>query len=265
MRARYLLRFDDLCPSMRWDVWDPVEAVLVEHDVRPLLAVIPDNRDESLRLDPPRPDFWDRVRRWQARGWAIGLHGYQHRYVTTDRGMFGWNDRSEFAGLPLEEQREKVHRALAVFRREGVRPEAWVAPNHSFDAATVKVLGEAGLNVISDGLALHPYRDGSGMLWIPQQLWWFRPRRMGLWTVCLHLNAWGDGEIERFHRDVGRYAARMTDLPSIQARFGLRGKGPLDLALAAERRLRRRIRVARRGPHQGTAAPGIEPAGAEGR
>ena len=47
---------------------------------------------------PPADDFWARVRGWQARGWAIGLHGYQHRYVTHDGGLVPLNQRSEFAG-----------------------------------------------------------------------------------------------------------------------------------------------------------------------
>jgi predicted deacetylase len=265
VRARYLIRFDDLCPTMRWEVWDEVEATLVEHDVRPLLAVIPDNRDDTLRLEPPRADFWERVRGWQGRGWTIGLHGYQHRYVSTDRGLFGWDHRSEFAGLPVEEQREKIDRGLAAFRRHGVRPQAWVAPNHSFDTATLGVLGEAGMDVISDGLALHPYRDRNGMLWIPQQLWWFRPRSMGLWTVCLHPNTWGGREVERFRRDLDRYASRTTDLPSIEDRFGGRRRGPFDVALAGGRRLRKGIRGSLRGSGERASGTGMEPAGSAGR
>src|SRR5256885_866914 len=42
--ARYLVRFDDLCPTMNWDVWKSVEEVLFRTGIRPLLAVIPDNQ-----------------------------------------------------------------------------------------------------------------------------------------------------------------------------------------------------------------------------
>ena len=61
---RYLLRFDDICPTMNWAIWDKVEEGLRRHDVRPILAVVPDNHDSKLRIDPPRADFWDRVRQW---------------------------------------------------------------------------------------------------------------------------------------------------------------------------------------------------------
>lgn len=242
IRARYLLRFDDLCPTMRWSVWERVEGLLLEAGVRPILAVIPDNRDESLAIDPPHPAFWERVREWQARGWTIGLHGYQHRYVTEERGLFGWNDRSEFAGLPFEEQDEKIARGLAIFEREGVRAEVWVAPNHAFDATTVEVLRRRGVSVVSDGLGLRPYTDRGGTTWVPMQLWGFRDRPLGVWTVCLHHNTWGGRELEAFRADLAAFADRVTDLPSALARHGRRGRGPLDRAFAAQRRAKRRLR-----------------------
>ena len=83
--SRYLLRFDDACPTMNWGVWDAVETELLRHNTRPIVAVVPDNRDPKLMADAPRAEFWDRVRRWQSIGWAIGLHGYQHVYVSKSR------------------------------------------------------------------------------------------------------------------------------------------------------------------------------------
>ena len=72
--ARYLVRFDDLCPTMNWANWRVLEAMLLQAGISPILAVVPDNRDPKLVAGPPAPDFWDHVRAWQARGWAIGLH-----------------------------------------------------------------------------------------------------------------------------------------------------------------------------------------------
>src|SRR5207244_3398344 len=107
-----------------WDVWAGIEDLLGRTGIQPLLAVIPDNQDATLRISPERSDFWDRVRAWQARGWNIGVHGYQHRYVARDRGIYGRTDRSEFAGLPLAEQRDRIESSLAIFEKEGVTPEA---------------------------------------------------------------------------------------------------------------------------------------------
>src|SRR5262252_3697380 len=85
--TKYLLRFDDICPTMNWQVWSEIEAALLDQDLKPILAVVPDNQDPVLKVDPPVEDFWERVRTWQARGWTIALHGYQHRYVTHSPGI----------------------------------------------------------------------------------------------------------------------------------------------------------------------------------
>ena len=58
--AKYLLRFDDVCPGMNWTVWREVESVLHANGVRPLVAIVPDNRDAHLNVGPARADFWER-------------------------------------------------------------------------------------------------------------------------------------------------------------------------------------------------------------
>src|SRR5437762_14036332 len=97
MRAQYLIRFDDCCPTMNWPVWVEVERALLEFDVKPIMSVVPDNRDRELEVNEPNRDFWSEVRGWQQRGWTIGLHGYQHRYVTRDAGVVGIHKYSEFS------------------------------------------------------------------------------------------------------------------------------------------------------------------------
>jgi predicted deacetylase len=241
LRATYLLRFDDLCPTMNWDAWARVERILIEKGIRPILAVIPDNQDESLKIGRPVERFWDRVRAWQARGWTIGIHGYQHRFVTKRRGLFGWNDRSEFAGLPIAEQEKKIERAIEIFRREDVRPEVWIAPNHSFDVTTVAVLRDNGVQVISDGLSLFPYDEG-GMTWLPLQLWRFRPRPFGVWTVCCHHNHWKDEEISAFSLELSLYGDQIADVPTVVERYRNRKRSHLDRLFFTQRRTKRRVK-----------------------
>jgi predicted deacetylase len=224
---------------MRWSVWEPVEQLLDAEGIRPIVAVIPDNADPSMRIEPEKADFWERVRTWQAKGWAIGLHGHRHLYTSSDPGWFGWNARSEFAGHGRPEQEASLRAGLEIFDREQVRPDVWVAPNHAFDATTVTLLAELGLPIISDGLALHPYRDDLGLLWVPCQLWGFRQRAIGTWTVCLHPNVWGPADIARFARDVRSFRDSIVDLPEIARRFDQRKRSALDLGLLVERRLRR--------------------------
>jgi len=229
---QYLVRFDDICPTMRWSVWEHVERLLVHWNVRPILAVVPDNQDPLLKAEPPAPDFWARVRRWQDDGWSIGLHGYQHLYCNRNSGVIGINRRSEFAGLPGSAQREKVARALSVFAQAGVTPDLWVAPGHSFDETTVQCLREAGIGTLSDGFHRLPFRDAGGTLWIPQQLWKFRRAPYGVWTVCHHINAWGSREIGAFERALEAFSDRILSLPEISRAYSTRTRDLSDIAFA---------------------------------
>lgn len=210
--ARYLLRFDDLCPTMNWSKWDAIEPLLVAHGIRPILGVIPDNCDKKLMVAPAAPDFWDRVRGWQARGWSIGLHGYQHTYVNAEPGILRLNKQSEFAGLSYDEQYEKLRLGLAIFSREGVRADAWIAPAHSFDWVTVSALNALGLRIISDGFAFSPYRDSQGTTWIPQQFASMRPMPVGVWTFCYHPNGLSPSGLIEFRDDLERLRSGMISL-----------------------------------------------------
>lgn len=218
--VRYLLRFDDMCPTMDWGVWDQVEDLLVAAGVRPILAVIPDNQDPKLRVAPANPAFWDRVRAWQARGWAIGLHGYQHTYVNAEGGILRLNRQSEFAGLGFQAQTDKLAKGLGIFRDQGVTADAWVAPAHSFDWVTVAALAAQGIRTISDGMALSPYTDDRGSVWVPQQFAGMRPLPWGTWTFCYHLGSLTPGGMATFRRRLDQLAPRMITLPEAVAMAG---------------------------------------------
>jgi glycosyltransferase involved in cell wall biosynthesis len=233
--ARYLLRFDDICPTMDWSLWNPVEDLLAAQGVKPIVAVIPDNRDPSLMISPPAPDFWDRVRGWQARGWGIGLHGYQHLAVNSESGILGFPTKSEFAGLPYEEQRRKLRLGLDIFAREGVRPDVWIAPSHSFDLVTVAALRDLGVHAISDGMALSPYRDGHGTLWIPQQFALMRPMPRGVWTFCYHATYFAEGGMATFRKRLELLRPGMISLAEAMA-LGDRRRSMLDSAIGLTRK-----------------------------
>jgi predicted deacetylase len=217
--AQYLLRFDDICPTMKWDTWFRIEELLVKHDAKPILAVVPDNVDPVLMVDPPRDDFWDHVRRWRDLGWTIALHGYQHRYVTEDAGLMGINQYSEFSGLPLAIQREKIRAGVDIFAREGVRPDTWVAPAHSFDHHTLTALKENGITIVSDGFATRPYTTDDGMTWVPQQIWGYRPLGRGVWTICYHHNAWDDAKLQTLAATLRSIEGRQTTVNEAVERY----------------------------------------------
>ena len=114
MSARFLVRFDDMCPTVNWPLWQQLEQVIIDEGISPILAVVPDNIDPALHEGERHERFWDVVRGWQGRGWSIGLHGYQHRYVNRNPGVVGLNHYSEFAGVPIQEQRA-INQKLQAF------------------------------------------------------------------------------------------------------------------------------------------------------
>jgi peptidoglycan/xylan/chitin deacetylase (PgdA/CDA1 family) len=228
MPGQFLVRFDDLCPTMNWSVWDAIESTLVRLEVKPIVSVVPDNRDPFLAVAPPNENFWSRVREWQSRGWTIAAHGYQHRTLTSASGVIGINARSEFAGLSRQSQEGRLNAALAIFRTERVSPSVWAAPNHSFDQVTVSLLRSAGIGVINDGLRLWPFRDEAGTVWVPHQIWRFRHLPTGVWTVGCHHNGWDAAKLRTFQRDLFRFREHIVDMPTILRPHGHRRRNPAD-------------------------------------
>jgi predicted deacetylase len=227
MSARFLVRLDDICPTMNWDIWNQVESTLQRRSIKPILAIVPDNRDPKLIVDAPKADFWMRVRDWQARGWTIALHGYQHAYVTQHAGLIGLNAYSEFAGLSYQEQTLKIEAALAILDREHVKPAVWIAPAHTFDQTTVRILVEHGIHVISDGFYFRPITKLEAT-WIPQQLWSFRRLPAGLWTVCFHPNDFSESRIRQFDLDIERFQSAIVSVPDVLKTYAPKPENRVD-------------------------------------
>jgi hypothetical protein len=227
----FLVRFDDVCPTMNWEIWDQIEPVLRKFNIKPILAVIPDNRDETFHYCEARTDFWDRVRQWQEWNWAIGIHGFQHVYVTEDAGILGRAPYSEFAGLGYKEQKNKLEKAIAIFRREKIESRLWIAPAHTFDETTLQILKELDVKTISDGISFRPYIDPNGLTWVPVQVARFRSiYSFCICTVCLHHNQWTWRELNRFRHDIARFLPHIKSLDDVLSRYGERRHSFTDVA-----------------------------------
>lgn len=187
-RCVYIVRLDDAAPTMNHERWAAVEQLLVKYDIKPIVAIVPNNIDPVLVRSNVDPNFWGRVRSWQSMGWHIAMHGYSHEALTTNKGLVPLHNKSEFAGVPESEQRQKIRRSLEIFRHNGLEPKIWVAPFHAFDRVTLRALSsETNIRVVSDGVAKLPFSE-MGLFWIPQQLWEPVKKAYGVWTICLHPN-----------------------------------------------------------------------------
>ena len=173
-----------------------------EFSVQPLIGVIPDNHDPQLREFPEFVgDFWEHVRSLQARGWEIAQHGFQHLYVTNDCGLMGINGLSEFAGLPFEEQFDKLARGQRILCEHGLSFETFMAPSHSFDRLTLRALRELGFSTVTDGFTPWPSIE-HGLIFLPQWLASPRVLPLGVQTFCLHVNVMTEGQIHRVEQFV---------------------------------------------------------------
>lgn len=188
MQVGYIIRLDDACPTMDKQKWDKMQDILDKYGIKPIVAIVPDNKDLELIIDKYDKDFWHKAQQWQGSGWHIALHGYDHVYTTKKSGLVPMNNNSEFAGISLEEQINKIKKGMQIFKEKGIKTNIWVAPSHTFDENTLRALrSETDIEMISDGIAYYPYTE-KGFFWIPQQLWGFEEKKYGIWTICLHPN-----------------------------------------------------------------------------
>lgn len=212
---KYIIRLDDAAPTMSRN-WERMEMLLDRYNVKPIVAVIPDNQDPAFSYVEPRRDFWDIVRMWQQKGWGIAMHGYQHVYQTHDGGLVPINNKSEFAGLSFELQQEKIKKGWSIFMQHNIIPTIWVAPAHSFDDATLRALkAETPISIVSDGIALNPFLE-KGFSWIPQQLWSFKYMPFGTYTICLHPNTMTDTDFARLEVGLNKYKKHIVSVADIK-------------------------------------------------
>src|SRR5579863_10035621 len=98
--AQYLLRVDDLCPTVHADRWHALEVLIEEFEIKPILGIVPDNRDPELCQSAPNPEFWPQMRALESAGASIGLHGFRHLCASRGCSLVPIHRISEFAGVP---------------------------------------------------------------------------------------------------------------------------------------------------------------------
>ena len=69
--SKYIIRLDDACETMNLKKWKKIESILDELKIKPIVAVIPSNKDETLYLDQKISNFWELIFSWQKKGWEI--------------------------------------------------------------------------------------------------------------------------------------------------------------------------------------------------
>jgi hypothetical protein len=196
---KILARLDDLTPNRNVVRWKQIEQILDRLGIRPLVACVPD--DKYFGSGPTTGAFWEDVRGLHRKGWEIALHGETHEVTTIAAGVnheVFFADKSEFVGLSEEAQLGKLTRAWNLFAEQGIEPRVFVAPNHGFDANTVRAVRRHGaMGWISDGISWRVFRDRD-LVWLPQLDWRVPRLGFGFRTVCLHPCTMSDSDIAHF-------------------------------------------------------------------
>jgi hypothetical protein len=225
--VQLLVRLDDFTPNRPRDRWSRVEAMLGRLSIRPLVAVVPQDRYFGAQVSDD--SFWEDVRGLAARDWTIGLHGLTHEVVPIPadaRREIFYATKSEFVGLPFEQQLQRISTAWNLFAAQGIEPDVFVAPNHGFDANTVDAVRRHGrMRYIADGIALRPFLD-RGLGWLPQLDWRVPRIGFGFRTVCLHPSTISECEFRRVERDLARRRDEVVDVCDLDpTQFRAHGAG----------------------------------------
>ena len=193
-----LLRLDDICENMNWDHMSQLEDLFIKHKIKPILGVIPNNKDNDLLSYPCNLKFWDKVREWQKIGWEISIHGYSHLYSTETykKDFFGYGGRSEFFNKPLEDQINLINKAKKKFKDEGIITRSFFAPNHTYDKNTFTALKECGVKIVIDGYGLIPYNEFN-LTFIPQLFFKELILPFGVQCTQIHINYLNDRDIDK--------------------------------------------------------------------
>ena len=187
--TKYIIRLDDASEYMDVEKWERIESLLDAYNIKPIVGIIPNNKDESMTTKYKFNDqFWELVQKWINKEWTPALHGYEHRYETREGGINPVNKRSEFAGLSYDIQAEKIRNGYQILFSHYIKPDIFFAPSHTYDENTLIALKEeTPIRIISDTFAFNTYKDGE-FWFIPQQSGRVRKLPFHIVTFCYHPN-----------------------------------------------------------------------------
>lgn len=217
---RYLIRLDDACPTMDSSKWHRIEEIMDKYGIRPMVGIVPRNEDPDLQIDKEDENFWDKARRWEMKGWSIALHGFNHCCISQDGGINPFWKRSEFAGMPIEVQKQKIRDGIAIFHLHSLNPKYFFAPSHTFDLHTLVALRECSdIRIISDTIAIKPYK-ANGFVFIPQIMGHCEAIKIsGIWTFCLHPNIMSEIEFCNVDNFLNKYFRKCIGFDELNLEF----------------------------------------------
>lgn len=221
--SKYLLRLDDASDYMDVEKWQKMENLLDKYGIKPLVGIIPDNKDASLIYNYKQDlTFWNKVLSWKNKGWELALHGCYHKYTTKEGGINPVNKRSEFAGVSLDEQRKMIRHGIDILKQYGIVTNVFFAPSHTFDKNTLIALKEeTNIRIISDTIANDVYFEND-FYFIPEQSGRVRNLPFKLCTFCYHPNTMSDKDFENLEIFLKKYYFKFVAVKEIELKKRLK-------------------------------------------
>lgn len=207
----YLIRLDDASDKMDVDKWNRIENILDEYHIKPIVGIIPDNKDSSLNYEVDSK-FWNRAKNWEKKGWLIAQHGFNHVYTTKNPGINPIHMRSEFAGVNVDYQKRMIRDGYEILKGHGLSPTIFFAPSHTYDKNTLLAIKEeTDIRIISDTVANEVYKDGD-FFYIPVQSGKMRELPFSTVTFCLLPNMMCEKDFEELNEFIYHNQKKFKDL-----------------------------------------------------
>ena len=212
----YLIRLDDASDKMDVEKWDKMEKLLDKYNIKPIVGIIPNNKDKEFEKYDVDKNFWHKAIKWQNKNWTIAMHGYEHVYNTDEGGINPIQKRSEYAGLPLKQQHEKIIKGYKILKMKKLNPTIFFAPSHTFDQNTLISLKEkTSIHIISDTIANNIYYK-DGFYFIPQQSGCVRTLPFKVVTFCYHPNTMELSDFDRLEKFIIKNLKKFGDVKNIK-------------------------------------------------
>ena len=179
--TQYIIRLDDFSRFSKLEVWERIIACCRMHKVRCLIGVVAECEDSKIKYTEGmnEHDFWVFVKRYT--DMDVAIHGFKHEI---------------FGGKSFAVQLKLMTASMKKFIANRIIPDCFIPPKHVYDNNTLRAMKSLGINYLSDGIGLYPWRHiEHNIIQVPQVLW--RPRRIpiGVITFCLHPDRMSESEI----------------------------------------------------------------------
>ena len=211
-----LIRIDDVAENMNWSIMDKCESLFDKNNIKPLVGVIPKNKDPDLLKFSKNNGFWERVNSWQNKGWEISMHGMSHVYsqYSNKKDIFNYGGNSEFYNLDFKTQSKMISSGIKIFNDKKVKVRSFFAPNHIYDQNTLKALSENKIKIVIDGYGLFPFLKDE-ILFIPQLFYRELFLPFGIQSTQIHLNNWENNHFLNFEKLIDKHLSKIVNLDYI--------------------------------------------------